>query len=48
MTDLPRLRLATLDRVAPDTILPSFDPRRLGIGIVHLGCGAFHRAHQAM
>lgn len=48
MSDLPRLRLATLDRAAPDTILPSFDPRRLGIGIVHLGCGAFHRAHQAM
>jgi fructuronate reductase len=23
------------------------DPRRLGIGIVHIGVGAFHRAHQA-
>lgn len=25
----------------------SYDPRQLGIGIVHLGVGAFHRAHQA-
>jgi fructuronate reductase len=24
-----------------------YDPRSLGIGIVHLGAGAFHRAHQA-
>ena len=24
-----------------------YDPRQLGIGIVHLGVGAFHRAHQA-
>ncbi|MGO1769530.1 MAG: mannitol dehydrogenase family protein [Microbacterium sp.] len=28
--------------------VPAFDPRRLGIGIVHLGIGAFHRAHQAV
>jgi fructuronate reductase len=26
---------------------PRYDPARLGIGIVHLGLGAFHRAHQA-
>jgi fructuronate reductase len=27
---------------------PAFDPARLGVGIVHLGVGAFHRAHQAV
>jgi fructuronate reductase len=25
---------------------PSFDPRELRPGILHFGCGAFHRAHQ--
>jgi len=43
-----RLSLATLERVAGGVHRPRFDPRRLGVGIVHLGCGAFHRAHQAM
>ena len=28
--------------------LPTFDRSRLGRGIVHLGLGAFHRAHQAL
>jgi len=27
---------------------PSLDPAQLGIGIVHFGPGAFHRAHQAV
>ncbi|MFT9258001.1 MAG: mannitol dehydrogenase family protein [Acetobacter sp.] len=27
---------------------PAFDPARLSTGIVHLGCGNFHRAHQAV
>lgn len=44
MTD--RLSLATLGRV-PAESRPSFDPSSLGIGIVHLGLGGFHRAHQA-
>ncbi len=43
-----RLSLATLGQVAGGVHRPRFDPRRLGVGIVHLGCGAFHRAHQAM
>ncbi len=42
-----RLSLATLDRV-PAEFRPSFDPSSLGIGIVHLGLGAFHRAHEAV
>ncbi|WP_440877076.1 mannitol dehydrogenase family protein [Thalassotalea sp. PLHSN55] len=29
-------------------ILPSYDRDALGIGIVHLGLGAFHRSHQAI
>ncbi|WP_412066610.1 mannitol dehydrogenase family protein [Rhizobium sp. SYY.PMSO] len=40
-----------LDKTAllpPDVDRPSFDPASLKIGIVHLGLGAFHRAHQAI
>jgi fructuronate reductase len=43
-----RLSLARLADLAPRVERPRFDPQALGIGIVHLGCGAFHRAHQAM
>lgn len=44
----PRLSLATLDRL-PDAIArPGCAPEALRIGIVHLGIGAFHRAHQAI
>ena len=28
--------------------IPDYDPRRVGIGILHLGLGNFHRAHQAV
>ena len=42
-----RLSLATLAQLAPD-VGPRVDPRALGVGIVHLGIGAFHRAHQAV
>ncbi len=31
----------------PDVTLPDYDRRKLDIGIVHFGPGAFHRAHQA-
>lgn len=43
-----RLSLATLPRAAAVARRPAIDPHRLSVGIVHLGCGAFHRAHQAM
>lgn len=43
----PRLSLATLGSLPP-TARPRIDPRELDIGIVHLGVGAFHRAHQAV
>jgi fructuronate reductase len=41
-----RLSLDTLGQAAARR--PAFDPGRLRPGIVHLGVGAFHRAHQAV
>ena len=43
----PRLGLATLERLPPG-VAPRVDPCALPVGIVHLGIGAFHRAHQAV
>lgn len=37
-----------LARVPATVARPSFDPAKLNCGIVHLGIGAFHRAHQAV
>jgi mannitol 2-dehydrogenase len=39
---LPRLR------DAPGLVIPTYDRSRLTAGIVHIGVGNFHRAHQAM
>ena len=44
----PSLSLATLPRVPAGISRPAYDPRSVPIGIVHLGIGAFHRAHQAI
>jgi fructuronate reductase len=44
---MPRLSLDTLYTLSP-TLRPAIDPRGLSVGIVHLGLGAFHRAHQAV
>lgn len=41
------LSFQTLSRVPATVARPDYDPLRVGIGIVHLGLGAFHRAHQA-
>jgi fructuronate reductase len=41
-----RLSLAELHRV-PAAYRPALDPRQRQVRIVHLGIGAFHRAHQA-
>jgi len=41
------LCLGNVGRLAPD-LQPLVDPREVTIGIVHLGVGAFHRAHQAV
>lgn len=42
-----RLCRSQLDRL-PANARPGYDPREVGVGIVHLGVGAFHRAHQAV
>ena len=42
-----RLTMASLPRLAPSVARPGYDRRRLRSGLVHLGVGAFHRAHQA-
>ncbi|RJO73589.1 mannitol dehydrogenase family protein [Nocardia panacis] len=45
---IPRLSAENL-RLLPQSVLrPGFLPRELTTGILHLGCGAFHRAHQAL
>src|SRR5580693_2427675 len=38
----------TLSRLAGRATLPAYDRTQLATGIVHLGLGAFHRAHQAV
>ncbi len=43
----PRLSDRALGRLAPDITRPAYDRAAQKIGIVHLGIGAFHRAHQA-
>ncbi|MBE9637105.1 mannitol dehydrogenase family protein [Salipiger mangrovisoli] len=40
------MRLTSLDQV-PEALRPGYDPQAHGVGIVHLGLGAFHKAHQA-
>jgi mannitol 2-dehydrogenase len=42
------LRQATLDQLPADVPRPTYDRSALRIGIVHIGVGGFHRAHQAM
>lgn len=38
---------ATLDQVGGDVLVPAYDRGGLGTGVLHIGPGAFHRAHQA-
>ena len=42
-----RLSSATLDSLPDDVIRPAYDRAAVRAGVVHLGIGAFHRAHQA-
>lgn len=46
----PRLTLGALTglRTAGKVRVPAIDPAALGVGVVHLGLGNFHRAHQAI
>src|SRR6187549_3758252 len=43
----PRLTKASLHSARSGTILPTYDRNATRVGIVHIGPGAFHRAHQA-
>lgn len=45
--DIPRLEPALLEQLQGKLKLPAYDPSSTGIGIVHIGPGAFFRAHQA-
>src|SRR5258708_36376720 len=45
---MKRLALSTLTELPSAVARPKYDPRRIGIGIVHLGIGAFHRAQTAV
>jgi len=45
---MTRLCIASLDRVPRSVARPAYAVDALGVGIVHLGIGAFHRAHQAI
>ncbi len=42
-----RLSAANLDALPASVARPGYDPTAHGIGIVHFGIGAFHRAHMA-
>ncbi len=44
---LPRLTEASLHSARSGAILPTYDRGATKFGIVHIGPGAFHRAHQA-
>ncbi|WP_109575048.1 mannitol dehydrogenase family protein [Aminobacter sp. AP02] len=48
MTAGPRLADALLPRLPSAVETPGFDRSAVAPGIVHLGLGAFHRAHQAV
>jgi len=43
-----RLSLGALSRLPADCGRPAYDVGAVRVGIVHLGIGAFHRAHQAV
>jgi fructuronate reductase len=43
----PRLSRARVRLVPPRVQRPAFEPGTLRPGVLHLGCGSFHRAHQA-
>lgn len=45
---MERLDTTTLESLPPGIERPAYDRGRLRAGILHLGLGAFHRAHQAV
>lgn len=47
-TEHDRLSTSTLHRLAKDVNRPEYSRGQVRTGIVHMGIGAFHRAHQAV
>jgi fructuronate reductase len=45
---MPRLSTANLPALPANVVQPGYDRARVRPGIVHLGIGAFHRAHMAV
>ena len=45
---MPRLTEQSLSSLHPDVSVPTYDRAGLTTGVVHLGVGGFHRAHEAM
>lgn len=45
---MPTLSSATLKQITPEVARPSYDYTKIGVGIMHISLGAFHRAHQAV
>ena len=43
-----KLRLSTLSNLPPQVSVPTYDRADLSPGILHIGMGNFHRAHQAV
>jgi len=48
LTGRPRLSPATLANLPSEVVRPRYDRQAIKTGVVHLGIGAFHRAHQAV
>jgi fructuronate reductase len=44
---MTRQRLSLETRAQGAAVQPDYDPAQIGVGAVHFGPGAFHRAHQA-
>jgi fructuronate reductase len=45
---MTRLSASTLANVSAGVRVPDYDRSQISPGIVHLGIGAFHRAHMAV
>ena len=45
---MTQLNNASVPGLAESLAVPSYDRSKLSVGIVHIGVGGFHRAHQAM
>ncbi len=45
---MKKLHFSTLKNCSENVILPRYNPEQHASGIVHIGIGAFHKAHQAV